>query len=97
MEKAFKGRSFKDDDGAGNVGVITYGSDMTIQVKVPTGAQAPEDSGTYRFANGGYCSKWKNLRKGAEGCFTATKTATGYQLWTARREEGRHAHRAVNC
>ena len=82
MEAAFKGKSFKDDDGAGNIGVITYGADMTISVKVPSGAQAPEDSGTYKFDKGGYCSSWKKLRNGAEKCFTAEKTATGYQLWT---------------
>ena len=82
MEAAFKGKSFKDDDGAGNIGVITYGADTTISVKVPSGAQAPEDSGTYKFDKGGYCSSWKKLRNGAEKCFTAEKTATGYQLWT---------------
>ena len=82
MEAAFKGKSFKDDDGAGNIGVISYGADMTISVKVPTGAQAPEDGGTYKFDKGGYCSSWKKLRNGAEKCFTAEKTATGYQLWT---------------
>jgi hypothetical protein len=82
MEAAFKGKSFKDDDGAGNIGVITYGADMTIHIKVPTGGQAPEDSGTYRFANGGYCSKWVKNRNGAEKCFTAEKIDNGYQLWT---------------
>ena len=82
MEKAFKGNSFKDDDSAGNVGVITYGADMTIHVKVPTGAQAPSDDGKYRFAEGGYCSSWGKLRNGAEKCFTASKAGTGYQLWT---------------
>jgi hypothetical protein len=82
MEAAFKGKSFKDDDGAGNIGVISYGADMTISVKVPSGAQAPEDSGTYKFDKGGYCSSWKKLRNGAEKCFTAEKTSTGYQLWT---------------
>ncbi len=82
MEAAFKGKSFKDDDGAGNIGVITYGSDMKIHIKVPTGAQAPEDSGTYRFAEGGYCSSWTKLRNGAEKCFKATKEGGGFQLWT---------------
>ncbi|MFI5015828.1 MAG: hypothetical protein ACHQAY_26120 [Hyphomicrobiales bacterium] len=83
MEAAFKGKSFKDDDGAGNVGVITYGADMTIHVKVATGPQSPADDGKYRFANGGYCSSWTKLRSGAEKCFTASKLATGFQLWTA--------------
>jgi hypothetical protein len=83
MEAAFKGKSFKDDDGAGNVGVITYGADGTISVKVATGAQAPEDSGTYKFDKGGYCSSWKKLRSGTEACFTASKEGNGYQLWKA--------------
>jgi hypothetical protein len=83
MEAAFKGKSFKDDDGAGNIGVITYSADMTIHVKVPSGPQSPQDDGKYRFANGGYCSSWTKLRSGAEKCFTASKTADGYQLWTA--------------
>ena len=82
MEKAFKGMSFKDDDNAGNVGVITYGADMTIHVVVATGSQAPSDDGTYRFGEGGYCSSWKKLRDGAEMCFTASKIDGGYQLWT---------------
>jgi hypothetical protein len=82
METAFKGKSFKDDDGAGNIGVISYGADMTISIKVPSGAQAPEDSGTYKFDKGGYCSSWKKLRNGAEKCFTAEKIDGGYQLWT---------------
>ena len=82
MEAAFKGKSFKDDDGAGNVGVISYGADMTIHIKVPTGPQSPQDDGKYRFANGGYCSSWGKLRGGAEKCFTASKTADGFQLWT---------------
>ena len=83
MEAAFKGKSFKDDDGAGNIGVISYGADMTIHVKVATGPQSPQDDGKYRFANGGYCSSWTKLRSGAEKCFTASKTASGFQLWTA--------------
>src|SRR6516162_4152920 len=62
METAFKGKSFKDDDGAGNVGVITYAADMTIHVKVASGPQSPQDDGKYRFANGGYCSSWTKLR-----------------------------------
>ena len=82
MEAAFKGKSFKDDDGAGNIGVISYGADMTIHVKVATGPQSPQDDGKYRFANGGYCSSWTKLRSGAEKCFTASKTADGFQLWT---------------
>jgi hypothetical protein len=83
MEAAFKGKSFKDDDGAGNVGVITYGADGTISIKVASGPQAPEDSGTYKFDKGGYCSSWKKLRNGAEACFTASKEGNGYQLWKA--------------
>jgi hypothetical protein len=83
MEAAFKGKSFKDDDGSGNVGVITYGADMKISVKVSSGPQSPEDNGTYKFANGGYCSSWTKLRSGAEKCFTASKVGNGYQLWTA--------------
>jgi hypothetical protein len=83
MEAAFKGKSFKDDDGAGNIGVISYDADMTIHIKVPSGPQSPQDDGKYRFANGGYCSSWTKLRSGAEKCFTASKTATGFQLWTS--------------
>ena len=82
MEKAFKGMSFKDDDGAGNIGVITYGADMAIHIKVPTGGQSPSDDGKYRFAEGGYCSSWTKLRTGTEKCFTASKVGNGYQLWT---------------
>jgi len=83
MEAAFKGKSFKDDDGAGNVGVITYAADMTIHIKVATGPQSPADDGKYRFANGGYCSSWTKNRAGAEACFTASKLPNGFQLWTA--------------
>ena len=82
MEAAFKGKSFKDDDGSGNIGTITYGADMTIKIDVKTGAQAGGDSGTYKFDKGGYCSSWKKLRSGAEKCFTAEKIENGYQLWT---------------
>jgi hypothetical protein len=82
MEAAFKGKSFKDDDGAGNIGTISYGADMTIKYDGKTGPQAGGDSGTYKFDKGGYCSSWKKLRTGAEKCFTAEKIDSGYQLWT---------------
>jgi hypothetical protein len=82
MQAAFKGKSFKDDDGAGNIGVISYGDDMSIKYEGKTGPQAGGDSGTYKFDKGGYCSSWKKLRNGAEKCFTASKLDNGYQLWT---------------
>lgn len=84
MEQSFKGKTFKFDDGAGNTGTITYGSDMSLKVKASSGPQSPEDSGTYRFGEGGYCSKWQKLRSGTEACFTASKVdGGGYQLWKA--------------
>jgi hypothetical protein len=82
MEAAFKGKSFKDDDGAGNIGTISYGADMTIKYDGKSGPQAGGDSGTYKFDKGGYCSSWKKLRSGTEKCFTAEKLDNGYQLWT---------------
>jgi hypothetical protein len=84
MEQAFKGKTFKFDDGSGNTGTISYGADGAINVKASSGPQSPEDSGTYRFAEGGYCSKWQKLRSGTEACFKATKVdGGGYQLWKA--------------
>ena len=82
MEKAFKGTTFKFDDNGGNTGTVAYGADMSLKVTATGGPQAPEDSGTYRFGEGGYCSKWQKLRSGAEKCFVASKTDSGYQLWT---------------
>ncbi len=84
LEQAFKGKSINYDDGAGGKGVISYNADGTLRVTATSGPQAPEDSGTYRIAEGGYCSKWQKLRSGTEACFTASKVeGGGFQLWKA--------------
>jgi hypothetical protein len=88
LEAALKGKTFKDDDGNGNVGTLTYGADMTLRFEGNTGPLAGGDSGTYRFAEGGYCSKWTKLRKGDEWCFTASRRADGFQLWTKDGKKG---------
>jgi len=80
LEKAFKGQTFVDTTPDGKVGTVTFGTDMTIHATGPSPADA--DEGTYRFANGGYCSKWKKQRAGVEWCFQASKVDNGYQLWT---------------
>jgi hypothetical protein len=79
VEAAFKGKSFAVTAPSGWTGVITFAPDMTLTSAGNDGT----DSGTYRFAEGGYCSTWQRFRDGEEACFTAVDLGESrYQLYT---------------
>jgi hypothetical protein len=71
VEAALKGNTFNTKD-FGETGTITWGADGTISIKL----QTKSDTGTYRFAEGGYCSTWTVLRTN-EKCFTLKKAGDG--------------------
>jgi hypothetical protein len=80
VETAFNGNTFALTGQTGYTGVITFNPDLTASVK---GGDGSSDTGTYRFAEGGYCSIWVNFRKGVEACFTVEDLGGGrYQLYT---------------
>lgn len=82
MEEVFKGTTFNTKD-FGETGTMAFGADGSLDLKLQTKA----DTGTYRFANGGYCSTWKTIRT-TEACFKATKVSDKqYQLWTSDGKE----------
>jgi hypothetical protein len=79
VEAAFKGKSFAVTAQSGWTGVMTFGPDMMLTSAASDGS----DTGTYRFAEGGYCSTWQRFRDGEEACFTAESLGDGrYQLYT---------------
>ncbi len=79
MEAAFKGNTFAVTAPSGWTGELTFGPDMTLTSAASDGT----DAGTYRFAEGGYCSTWQRFRDGEEACFTAEDLGDGrYQLYT---------------
>jgi hypothetical protein len=78
VEAAFKGNTFAVTAPSGWTGVMTFAPDMTLSSAGKDGT----DSGTYRFAEGGYCSTWQRFREGEEACFTAEDLGDGrYQLY----------------
>jgi len=80
VEAAFKGHSFAVTAQSGWTGSITFNDDMTLTSKGES--DDTSDTGTYRFAEGGYCSTWAAFREGEEGCFTVEKLGEGrYQLY----------------
>jgi hypothetical protein len=81
VEAALKGKSFAVTAPTGWTGAITFNADMTLTSKGDS--DATDDTGTYRFAEGGYCSTWADFREGEEACFTLEKLGEGhYQLYT---------------
>lgn len=73
VEQTLRGQTFNTRD-FGGTGTITWGADGRIAVNVarPDGSRV-EDTGTYRFAEGGYCSTWSRIRT-TEACFTLRRT-----------------------
>ena len=66
---------------SGWTGTVTFNADMTTMSKGDS--DDTNDTGSYRFAEGGYCSTWVEFRDGAEACFTLEKLGEGrYQLYT---------------
>ena len=79
VEAAFKGATFALTTQGGDTATIAFHPDMTATVTMNDGSS---DTGTYRFAEGGYCSTWEDFRDGAEACFTAEDLGSGrYQLY----------------
>jgi hypothetical protein len=80
VEAALKGGTFAMKGPEGFTAVITFNPDMTLALTATDGAK---DSGTYRFAGGGYCSTWVNFRSGEEACFTMERLSDEqFQLYT---------------
>lgn len=62
--------------GAGSA-VEHFDADGTVQI---TGGL--NDSGTWRLWEKGYCTTWRQMRQGAERCFTIDKTPDGqYRIY----------------
>ena len=79
VEAALKGQTFVLTTQDGFTAKIAFNPDMTAVV---TNKDGSTDSGTYRFAEGGYCSTWRDFRNGAEACFIAEDLGGGrYQLY----------------
>ena len=80
VETAFRGATFALTTQGGDTATIAFHPDLTAEVTMIDGST---DRGTYRFAEGGYCSTWKDFRNGAEACFTVEKISeTEFQLYT---------------
>ena len=80
VETALRGATFALTTQGGDTATITFHPDMTAEVTMVDGSK---DHGTYRFAEGGYCSSWEDFRNGAEACFTVEKISDSeFQLYT---------------
>jgi len=80
VEAALRGATFAFTTQSGFTATIAFHSDMTVRATFDDGGS---EDGTYRFAEGGYCSTWEKFRDGAEACFTIEFLGAGrYQLYT---------------
>ncbi len=73
VETLLRGQTFTTAD-FGGTGTITWaaGGAISVDVTRPDGSKVV-DTGTFRFAEGGYCSTWTRLRT-TEACFTLRRT-----------------------
>lgn len=79
VEAALKGQTFVLTTQNGETARIAFNPDMSAVV---TNKDGSTDTGSYRFAEGGYCSIWRDFRNGAEACFTAEDLGGGrYHLY----------------
>ncbi len=80
VEAALPGKTFTFTSPSGVTGTIDFARDMSVSSTLEDGSI---DKGTYRFAEGGYCSVWEEYREGEEACFTVEALGDGrYQLYT---------------
>jgi hypothetical protein len=80
VEAAFSGKAFALTTQEGTTATIAFHRDLTALVTFNDGST---DGGTYRFAEGGYCSSWEKFREGVEACFTVESLGDArYQLYT---------------
>lgn len=80
VEAAFPGKTFALTTQDGTTATIAFHPDMTALVTFNDGST---DAGTYRLAQGGYCSTWEIFREREEACFTVESLGGGrYQLYT---------------
>lgn len=81
MEESYsRARTIAWRNARGRSGTATYHPDGTAQVAWEGGS----DEGTWRIADGRFCSKWRTVRNGVENCTRTYKLGENeYQAYNA--------------
>jgi hypothetical protein len=62
------------------VGTTASGAAVSLNLQADgtasVSAGSTNDAGTWRLSEQGYCTTWKNIRKGEERCFTVRRSGT---------------------